>query len=60
MQEKENDEPTYPQVLIPKLQKMKIKMINPRPKVINNAERIKRKLVDYAKNGEIYCDKLQL
>lgn len=35
-------------------------MINPRPKVINNAERIKRKLVDYAKNGEIYCDKLQL
>jgi hypothetical protein len=35
-------------------------MINAKPKVINNAERIKRRLVEYAKNDEIFCDKLQL
>lgn len=50
----------YPGGLVPKLQKMKIKMLNTKPKVINNAERVKRKLLDYAKNGEVFCDKLQL
>jgi hypothetical protein len=35
-------------------------MINTKPKVINNAEKIKKKLMEYAKNGEVFCDKLQL
>jgi hypothetical protein len=39
---------------------MKIKMISTKPKVVNNAERIKKKLMEYAKNTEVYCDKLQL
>ena len=35
-------------------------MIDPHPKVMNNAERVKRKLLQYAKNNEAFCDKLQL
>jgi hypothetical protein len=35
-------------------------MINTKPKVINNAERVKKKLLEYAKNKDIFCDKLQL
>ena len=49
-----------PAGLIPRLQKVKIKMINTRPKVINNAEKIKKRLLEYAKNGEVVCDRLQL
>jgi hypothetical protein len=46
--------------LVPRLNKLKIKMLNLNPKVINNADRVKRKLLEYAKNGEVFCDKLQL
>ena len=46
--------------LIPRLQKVKIKMINTKPKVINIAQKIKKKLIEYAKNDEVFCDKLQL
>ena len=49
-----------PAGLIPRLQKVKIKMTNTRPKVINNAEKIKKRLLEYAKNGEVVCDRLQL
>ena len=45
---------------MPKLNKLKIKMLNLNPRVVNNADRVKKKLVEYAKNGEVFCDKLQL
>ena len=58
--DQENNEVNVVGGLVPRLNKLKIKMLNPHPKVINNAERVKRKLLDYAKNEEVFCDKLQL
>ena len=45
---------------MPRLNKLKIRMINLHPKVVNNAEQVKRKLLEYAKNEEVFCDRLQL
>lgn len=35
-------------------------MVDVRPKAIDNAERIKKKLLNYAKNGGSFCEKLDL
>ena len=46
--------------LVPRLQRVKVNMLESHPRVVNNAERIKKKLLEYAKKEDIFCDKLQL
>lgn len=45
---------------MPKLNKLKVKMLDVRPKAVDNADKVKKKLLSYAKNFGSFCDKLNL
>lgn len=45
---------------IPRMKKIKIQMIDAKPKAIDTTEKTKKKLISYAKNGGNFCDRLNL
>ncbi len=45
---------------VPKINKLKVKMLDVKPKAIDNTEKVKKKLLTYAKHQGSFCDKLNL
>jgi hypothetical protein len=45
---------------MPKINKLKVKMLDAKPRVVDQADKVKRKLLSYAKNMGSFCDRLNL
>lgn len=59
--DKENDEQSpYKSGYIPKMKKIRIQMIDTKPRAIDITQKTKKKLVGYAKNSSNFCDRLNL
>ena len=57
----ENDENSpYKVNYMPKISKLKVKMLDVKPRAIDQTDKVKKKLLSYAKNAGTFCDKLNL
>jgi hypothetical protein len=57
----ENDEKSpYKVNYMPKINKLKVKMLDIKPRAIDETDKVKKKLLRYAKNTGTFCDKLNL
>ncbi len=45
---------------MPKISKLKVKMLDVQPRAIDETDKVKKKLLSYAKNVGTFCDKLNL
>ena len=45
---------------MPRINKLKVKMLDVKPKAVDQTDKVKKKLLSYARNMGSFCDKLNL
>ena len=45
---------------MPKINKLKVKMLDVKPRAFDQTDKVKKKLLSYARNMGSFCDKLNL